>query len=164
NDGDAHVWNAETGRELWRVAGKRGDTKNESIWGGGFRPHGAEPAAARGTKRPRGGGRWGRRPGAPARGRPGPARGEGAGAPCVAVAFSPDGKRLAAGTQERVVHVWDVTTWQEVFQLGEHPLSVSGVAFSRDGGRLVSACGGHYWPARKKPKPNHWPLRGDDLK
>jgi WD40 repeat protein len=82
----------------------------------------------------------------------------------VAVAFSPNGKRLAAGTQERLVHVWDVATWQEVFQLGEHPLSVSSVAFSRDGGRLVSTCGGHIWPARKKPKPDHWPLRGDDLK
>ena len=51
------------------------------------------------------------------------------------MAFSPDGKRLAAGDKE-VVKVWDAQTGQELLTLKGVSL---GVAFSPDGKRLASA-------------------------
>jgi WD40 repeat protein len=72
------------------------------------------------------------------------------------VAWSPDGTRIASGgSLDRAVRVWDVATgrqlwasktWLEVAQQrnsgGGHNRSISGLAFSRDGRRLVSATGG----------------------
>jgi hypothetical protein len=60
-----------------------------------------------------------------------------------AVAFSPDGKRLAAGTgglnKPGEVQVWDVTTGRELPSLKGHAAEVTCVAFSPDGNRLASA-------------------------
>jgi WD40 repeat protein/serine/threonine protein kinase len=63
------------------------------------------------------------------------------------VAFSPDGKRLASGSNkgEREksfaadVTVWDAQTGQEVLSLKGHTRDVNSVAFSCDGKRLASA-------------------------
>jgi WD40 repeat protein len=69
------------------------------------------------------------------------------------VAFSPDGKRLAAATgdyksgkksfdpQSGEVRVWDVLTGQQIWILKSHPYCVWSVAFSPDGKRLASAGG-----------------------
>src|SRR5262249_13088388 len=54
-----------------------------------------------------------------------------------AVAFSPDGRRIAAYTDDLMVRVWDTSTAEEVACLGgEGP--VVGAAFSPDG-RLLAA-------------------------
>jgi WD40 repeat protein/predicted Ser/Thr protein kinase len=63
------------------------------------------------------------------------------------LAFSPDGKRLAAATgyygtrYPGEVHVWDTTTWSELYILKGHTACVWSVAFSPDGRRLASAAG-----------------------
>jgi WD40 repeat protein/serine/threonine protein kinase len=62
------------------------------------------------------------------------------------VAFSPDGRRLAAAGQDRdgavVVKVWDVTAGQEAFRVYDTAL-IFGVAFSPDGQWLVTAGADH---------------------
>ncbi|HEV3259802.1 MAG TPA: WD40 repeat domain-containing protein [Gemmataceae bacterium] len=55
------------------------------------------------------------------------------------VAFSPDGKRLAAASYDRKIHLWDPATGKEVLQLVGHQDRVYSVAFSPDGKRLASA-------------------------
>jgi WD40 repeat protein len=84
-------------------------------------------------------------------------------APCDAVAWSPDGKLIASGGQDRVVRLWDAATGTQLQVLGGHTRTVSGLAFSRDGKRLASASGGL---SRKMPPNISNPLRllSDDSK
>jgi WD40 repeat protein len=67
---------------------------------------------------------------------------QGPGAPCDAVAWSPDGTRIASGAQDRVVRVWDAATGKQLWEGKAHSGTVSAVSFSRDGRRVVSASGG----------------------
>jgi WD40 repeat protein/predicted Ser/Thr protein kinase len=56
-----------------------------------------------------------------------------------ALAFSPDGSRLASGGQDRVVRVWDVATTRCRAELHGHTDAVFAAAFHRGGTRLATA-------------------------
>lgn len=55
-----------------------------------------------------------------------------------AVAFDPQGKYLAAAGLTDRVHVWDLTSEEEVFVLEGHQERINAVAFSPDGNYLLS--------------------------
>jgi len=55
------------------------------------------------------------------------------------VAFSPDGRTLAAARDDKTVKLWDVQSRQELVTLEGHSDFVSSVAFSPDGRTLASA-------------------------
>jgi WD40 repeat protein len=53
-------------------------------------------------------------------------------------AFSPDGKRLATGSGDETIKLWDLTTGQEILTLRGHTDAIGGLRFSPDGHRLIS--------------------------
>jgi len=55
------------------------------------------------------------------------------------VAFSPDGTKLASGSQDKTIKVWNATTYKEEITFTGHDDGVFQVAFSIDGKKLVSA-------------------------
>ena len=55
------------------------------------------------------------------------------------LAYSPDGKRLASGSQDKMVKVWDAATGKELHNLAGHSDAVHSVAFRSDGNLLASA-------------------------
>ncbi|EHK45823.1 hypothetical protein TRIATDRAFT_219595 [Trichoderma atroviride IMI 206040] len=55
-----------------------------------------------------------------------------------AVAFSPDGRYIASGSQDRTVKIWDVATGTEKQSFTGHFLGVWSVAFSADGCHVAS--------------------------
>jgi predicted NACHT family NTPase len=55
------------------------------------------------------------------------------------VAFSPDSKRLASGSADQTVKLWDTVTGQEILTLKGNTGGLTSVAFSPDGKRLASA-------------------------
>ena len=55
-----------------------------------------------------------------------------------ALAFSPDGGRLAAGSRDRTARLWDVRTGKEILVFKAHGSEVRCVAFSPDGKMLAT--------------------------
>src|SRR5262249_53998130 len=61
----------------------------------------------------------------------------------LSVCFSPDGKRIASGSHDKTVKVWDAHSGQELLTLKGHTEKVTSVGFSADGKRIVSGSGGY---------------------
>lgn len=60
----------------------------------------------------------------------------------TSVSFSPDGTRIATGSRDNTVRLWDATTGQPVGEpLLGHTNYVSSVSFSPDGARIVTGFG-----------------------
>lgn len=61
------------------------------------------------------------------------------GSPISAVAFSPDGARIAAALADTTVGIWAVDGGEEIHRLSGHEMVVSDVEFSADGKTLASS-------------------------
>jgi WD40 repeat protein len=60
----------------------------------------------------------------------------------LSVAFSPDGKRVVSGSEDKTIRIWDAQTGHPVLEpLEGHTDLVLSVAFSPDGKRVVSGSG-----------------------
>ncbi len=71
--------------------------------------------------------------------------------------FRKDGKRLVSGGNDRLVKVWDVDSGRELLAMPGHTLGVHGVAYSPDGGRIVSCSGGFLFEKGKAvPEVKVW--------
>ena len=57
----------------------------------------------------------------------------------LCAAYSPDGKRIVSGGEDKTLKVWDAETGAEVRSLKGHTGAVYSVAYSPDGRRIVSA-------------------------
>lgn len=90
----------------------------------------------------------------------------------MTAAFSPDGQWIAAGGQDRIVHLWDASAGRHVKQLHGHPHMIIRVSFSSDGQRLATlGIEGtlNVWDLRSEqplrriqvPQPPHWSLEYD---
>jgi eukaryotic-like serine/threonine-protein kinase len=55
-----------------------------------------------------------------------------------ALAWSPDGKRIASGSWDTTVQVWNATTGQHLFTYRGHADIVGALAWSPDGERIAS--------------------------
>ena len=87
----------------------------------------------------------------------------------TALAYSPDGKRLALGTYKQV-DVYDTTTWQTVAVTTEIEDSVRSLAFSPDGLSLAIGCGlpgidglPMTWDMNSASKPVSYPKQKDTI-
>ena len=59
------------------------------------------------------------------------------------VVFSPDGTRIASGSDDHTIHLWDVVSGVHLKTLEGHSNLVLSVVFSPDGTRIASGSGDH---------------------
>jgi WD40 repeat protein len=77
---------------------------------------------------------------------------EGHTGPVNTIAFSPDSRRIASGSSDMTIRLWDITTGNPIGEpwIG-HQGDVTSIAFSPDGKRVVSAAGDstiRFWDPR----------------
>jgi len=56
----------------------------------------------------------------------------------IAIALSPDGKKVCCGSGDGAVRIWNIDTGKAITKWTEHTDIVSSLCWSRDGGRVVS--------------------------
>jgi len=76
--------------------------------------------------------------------------------PIRGLAFSPEGRRLASGSEDQTVKVWSLDAKEPPVTLLGHGQQVNAVAFSPDGRRLASGSGD--WTAGKAGEAKVWDL------
>ena len=59
---------------------------------------------------------------------------------CISVAISTDGTRLASGTLNNKILIWDTESFEMVQQISDHPDLIQDIEFFPDSGRIASAC------------------------
>ncbi|KAK4140202.1 putative HET containing-domain vegetative incompatibility protein [Dichotomopilus funicola] len=78
------------------------------------------------------------------------------------VAFSPDGSRIASGSNDQTIRIWDAKSGKEVRKLEGHSDRVRSVAFSPDGSRIASGSDDQtirIWDAKSGKEPNRLWIR-----
>lgn len=60
--------------------------------------------------------------------------------PVTSIAFSPDGKMLAAGGEETKIRIFDLAAGSQLTELKEHVTSVTSIAWSMSGNLIAYAC------------------------
>ena len=121
------VWDAATGREVFKLEGHTGP-----LCGAAYSPDGqrivtgSEDGSAKVWDAANG------RELLSLKGHTGPVRG---------VAYSPGGQRIVTGSEDKTVKVWDAEAGKELISLTGHSEKVFAVAFSPDSKRIVSGSG-----------------------
>ena len=64
-----------------------------------------------------------------------------------AVAFSPDGKKIAAGCEDHLLFVWNTESGELISRINAHALPVYDVSFSPDG-KTIATCSGNWTEAK----------------
>ena len=64
-----------------------------------------------------------------------------------AIAFSPDGKRIAAGCEDKLLFVWNTESGELISKVNAHALPVYDVSFSPDG-QTIATCSGDWTEAK----------------
>ena len=68
----------------------------------------------------------------------------------LSIAYSPDSRTLASGSEDKTIRFWDTHTGTHKFTLGKHKESITALAFSPEGSTLISGTADgtvHVWDA-----------------